>query len=541
MHRFAGYVFDPYDDTDGRVLRTFAPTPEDVPEIVKTAARLTPQDIQKTSDDHFALVLLDEGRKLKKYATVDRGNTALSVAYLLKQAHLLPKDAVKIAAKNLMAASNYYGLSIPYELKIAAVTGTSPVSGKSQKPYLNNVVNNKQAPLRENPQESSSNPQLGHHDGANADVDQRTNLGGTQGTNFMQVPRMTEKEHMDALPPVEKTASMEVSHHTVMKNAKKDMHIAPGFVVKKGEDLIIHPYDHEKQAVPLENARGQILYFSHSQPEETMSKLASFSQEFLADDKPIGQAGDVRAFGRRQMTRETPYVDVSRWDPSAASYEDHAPPDQTLLEGKYPVDSYNQVKTASSYFQENWKNFHPRDRHEYCVKLAARMEELNMSVPEDIARYGSTTYASDVDGLVEQRRGLVDEEYLPALDTLLEKRAQVNPETFAEALAEFDKLAGLRWVWGVSVADPWATTFGASTEKIAAENWSWDQNGCRIGIDELENLARNGNELVTKSFGPDFAKQFQKNPKTVFESLPMPNQLVLARMAMDRHAGTATE
>jgi hypothetical protein len=184
---------------------------------------------------------------------------------------------------------------------------------------------------------------------------------------------------------------------------------------------------------------------------------------------------------------------------------------------------------------------HPRDRHEYCVKLAARMEQLGIKAPEQIERYGSQTYAGDADQFVEARRGLVDEEFHPALDTLLEKQASVSPGTFAEALADFDQMSKLSFYWDSRVPDPWYSTFGPSMEKMAAKEWTYNDMGVFIDLEDLERLALNGKHLVKKQFGQDFVEQFAKKPKAVFESLPKPNKLILARMASDQHAGTATE
>lgn len=454
MRRLSGHVFDTYDDVDGHVLRSLAPSTDQLPDFVKTAARLTQDQIEKLSDDRFALVMIDEGRKLKKYATVDRGNTALSVLYLLKQAHLLPPTAVKVAASNLVAACQQHGLSVPVQLKMAAKTGETGISGKSQKPYAKNAkVSKIDFPVDGPPSEYTDNPRLGEHDAGTADVDQRTNLQGTPGRNFLQVPPFPDKE---------KTAG----------------------------------------------AYG---------------------------DTP----GEVRV--KQKSWRQLPYVDVSGWDPNAAAAVESTPAQQTLIEGNYPIDGYDQVKTASVYFEENWKQFHPRKRHEYCVKLASRMESLGLEVPEEVARYGSTTYAADADSYVESRRGWVHDEFKPALDTLLEKRAQVQPDTFAEALAEFDNMTGLRWHWDAQIPDPWMSTFGPSIEKLAEENWSWHGVGCHVTEEQLKILGRNGHERLTKSFGADFAKEFSKNPKAVFNSLPEPNKLVLARLASDRHPGTYTE
>lgn len=429
MARLSGYIFDHHDDANGQIIRSAFPAYADIPDFVKTASRLSDTEVEQAPDDQFALVLLDNGFKFKKYATVDKGNTALSVLYLLKQAHLLPRDAVKLAARNLVGACELYDLDIPEELIKAAETGhgLKKVSSPSDR-------------------ESKMNPVLGVGDSAWDDVDTRTNREGTPGTNFLSFP-LTYKEK-------EKTASL-------------------------------------------------------------------YTQ-------------------REKSWREAPYYDASGWDPSDGSPEPEMPK-RTLLADKYPVDSYSQVKTASAYFSTNWREFHPRDRHTYCVKLASRMTELGMEIPPDMQRYGSTTYAADVDGYVGLRRQHVPEESHPTLNMLIEKRAQVKPDTFAESLAEFDLATGLRWEWDGAVPDPWQSTFGPSFEKIAEEYWSWDKNGVRVTLEDLENLARNGHPLLTSTFGASFAKEFSKKPKEVFNSLPEPNKVIVARMASDRHSGTGTE
>lgn len=276
---------------------------------------------------------------------------------------------------------------------------------------------------------------------------------------------------------------------------------------------------------------------------ENFKEVPTFSQKEKKYDGSTAfeKRASAQVVRHEKIIRTSPYVDVSGWEPEAHQVEDHKAPEQTLLDGKYPVDSYDQVKQAADYFKEYRLELHPRDRHQYCVKLAARMEQLGIKVPEDIERYGSQTYAGDADQMLESRRGLVTEEFQPALDTLIEKRAAVNPETFAEAVAEFDNMTNLRYYWDANVPDPWYSTFGPSFEKMAAKEWTYNEQGTFISLEDLERLALNGKTLVKKQFGQDFVEQFAKKPQQVFESLPKPNKLILARMASDKHAGTATE
>lgn len=508
MNRLSGYVFDAYDDEGGQILRSVFENPHDLPDMVKTASRLTQDEIESLPDDQFALVMFEGTKKFKKYAMVDEGNTILSVVYLLKQAHLLPPDTVKEAANNLIGACDHYGISVPVQLKMAAVTGMSPVSGKSQSPYAKMSKFRKHdasLPGEGGEKASDENPRLGSSDGANDDITDRTNMSGTPGSNMMEVPIFPNKEK-------EKTA--EDNHYL----KEKRLHDSQG----KRPDPIIRK---------IPNEGNPEMGWRHPQTDEHNPQH---------EIKTAGAFGDSPGDTviKQKSWREVSYFDLTGWDPSMAGVDEPESPTLTLVDGHYPVDSYDQVKTASAYFAENHTEMDPRMRHRYCVKLAHRMDQLGMKVPEDIRRYGSETYASDVDSYVEARRPYVHEEYYEGLDLLLEKRAQVSPPVFAEALAEFDKMAGINWHWGGKIADPWWSTFGPSIEKTADDNWRWDMNGVRISEADLQWLARNAYERLTKSFGADFAKEFSKSPKAVFNSLPDPNKLILARLASDRFGGT---
>ena len=526
MKRLSGYVFDTYDDVDGQVLRSIVENPSTLPSFVKTASRLTPAQAESLPDDQFALILFDGTEKMKKFATVDKGNTTLSVLYLLKQAHLLPPQAVKTAANNLIGALEFHGLPVPEELEKTAKSGVSPVSGKSQSPYATKAkVHQLQYPeILEEPKESHDNPQLGKGEGAWDDVKERVNVEGSPGTNFMELPSFSPKEKV-------KVAGIGDIHH--MQNAKVDIDFGNGKMLRKGENMEIHPFDHEKGAVPIKLPSGEFIYIGFQHGHEKHAHAQAAGEVANLFNNQMGT--------KQQSWRESPYYDVNGWDPSKATSEIKPDAERTLLEGSYAIDGYDQVKTASVYFDQNYKHLAPRDRHTYCVKLASRMSELGMPIPEGIQRYGSSTYAADVDSYVEHRRPYVHEEAHEALDLLLEKRAQVSPGVFAEALAEFDHLNDLNWHYDDKIADPWYSTFGPSMQKIAEANWRYDEGGLRIGEDELKALSLNGRHLVKKTFGEDFATEFQKSPKSVFDSLPKPNKQILARLASDHHSGTFTE
>jgi hypothetical protein len=125
MEKLSGLVLDVYDDREAEVLKTIFATPEVLPELIKQAARITPELERKIPDDLYALVLHDGDVTLRKFACIDGGNTALSVEYFLKTGHKLPVEAQKVAAENLVKACGWYSIEPPEGLtKVALGLGT---------------------------------------------------------------------------------------------------------------------------------------------------------------------------------------------------------------------------------------------------------------------------------------------------------------------------------------------------------------------------------------------------------------------------------
>jgi hypothetical protein len=124
----AGVRFDFYDDPSGELLKKHFPTAEELPEIVKTAHILNPEERDVLRDEAYALVMLNEGKSLRKFACVDPGNTLMSVVYFGETMDLLPEEAVKVAAANLHSACEEFGIEPPLFLKTAART-ESPKKG----------------------------------------------------------------------------------------------------------------------------------------------------------------------------------------------------------------------------------------------------------------------------------------------------------------------------------------------------------------------------------------------------------------------------
>lgn len=119
----AGIVLDLYDNPHD--LKAIFTSVDVIPDSVKVAHRLSSDELDKLPDDVFALVLLNDGDRLRKFACVDEGNTLLNLGYFFLHGHKLPEEAQKTAAANLKVACGWYGLEVPEELeKIALGLGT---------------------------------------------------------------------------------------------------------------------------------------------------------------------------------------------------------------------------------------------------------------------------------------------------------------------------------------------------------------------------------------------------------------------------------
>lgn len=119
MNNYAGVVLDWYDDK-GETLKALFPTPDKLPEIIKTANVQPPETLQP---EDFALVAVNEGHVLHKFACHDAGTTAMSVVYFMEHGDKLPEEAQKLAAANLVNACESFDLQPPDA--ILKVAGTS--------------------------------------------------------------------------------------------------------------------------------------------------------------------------------------------------------------------------------------------------------------------------------------------------------------------------------------------------------------------------------------------------------------------------------
>jgi len=244
-----------------------------------------------------------------------------------------------------------------------------------------------------------------------------------------------------------------------------------------------------------------------------------------------------------------PHVDVSRNNPPKLVKEKTAQHYAMPSLCRYPLDGFHQVKQASAYFDEFWKEMEPEDRREFALHLVKRASVLGMPVSDTAEHYGAPGYAPRIHTLTElaAREDLVKE--AAHQDLYLALREQLGvlpPDVFAHTLHEIDKAAGIDEAYGKDCMDPWYTTFG--TEKVAAgagaEGKTVDPKDAVIigaeymNISDLVEFAHARAPMVEMRFGEDFAKELREDPAGIFDTLPRDQKIVLMRMVNNSHSST---
>ncbi len=488
--RTSGLVLDVYDDFGGHVLRSIYPDFSGIPETVKTAHVISPDDRQKLPDDDFALVLLNNGEKLRKFACIDKGNTILSVQYFLKNAHKLPLEAQQKTAENLKVACGWYELAVPEPLEKVAIGMQGAMTALSAIP----IAKGTHQAIKEN--------LAAHRDLSGAGVDVVT-------------PSMT-RQYLGK--------SAEVSGTDLMPNQSTASLSKPST---------------SKTVVNKTAAIGRLVGASKGD-KEVPPDLVSPPTHAQPDKLP-------------QAKHMNPTVDVSNKEPPRVMHEKKASLFALPSEQKYPLDSYAQVKAASSYFDTYYKHMSPTMRREYASNLTKRASAILVPVSDLANKYGSDSFApeAEIKAAFDARRLEVSEnsEALMLLGQVekvarfrMWKEASADtteafePHQVVELLAEFDKVAGLDHHYDRTIPDPFFSIYGF--EKTAEEPEFSEVIGNEMVTEaDLKRLARIGAQSVKTTFGLDFQEKFLANPVAVFKGMPLAQKKMMMRMANSTQPG----
>ena len=478
-----GLVLDVFDDFNGATLREIWPSLEDVPPQVKEAHALNSDELSKLPDDVFALVLVDGGQKMRKYACIDRGNTELSIQYFLKHAFKLPVEAQRKAAEGLKTACAWYNIEPPEGLeKIAlglmtALTAIPVMKGTHQA-------------IKENLGATKA------LEGAGAGVVtpnmRREALGQktaeASGTTLMPSQPPSDKKVHTPLAVIAKTSS--VGH--LVAHGGKDVDPDDNIAVLKKEQPEKHPQaGHLSPTVDVTNFTPP-----HSISEKKASRYALPS----LNKYPLDSYKHVKL--------------------ASAYFDENVRVMSPAMRHEFAVNLVKRASEVDVAVSEDARKYGSEEfAPDYELKAAFDARRLELQGNDD---------ALDLLAGVERvtREKLWKEGSAPM---------PLTPEAAVQILEEFDKVAGLNHYYDRGIPDPFYSVFGF--EKTANEAWSEVIGNDMVTKEDLDRLARIGAFSVKTTFGEDVQKEFLKDPVGIFSSMPLEQKKMLMRMANSTQPG----
>lgn len=206
---------------------------------------------------------------------------------------------------------------------------------------------------------------------------------------------------------------------------------------------------------------------------------------------------------------------------------------------RYPLHNVEAVSTADQYFTTHHQRFAGSDRREYAIKVAQVADRFGLPVGVEIQSYSTDADWNVVGDHLATRYSVLQKlEAPPEVRQGFVKIAQafetLGRDKSAELLEQFDIQSGLSQFWGDLIYDPYRTMF--NLEKTAM-GLSREKATIQVGNDfvtedALINLSKNPTK-VKEQFGEVFSAEFSKEPVKVFQSMPLPNKKMIARLAED--------
>ena len=216
-----------------------------------------------------------------------------------------------------------------------------------------------------------------------------------------------------------------------------------------------------------------------------------------------------------------------------------------LSDGRYPLDTYVEVKQAAAFFDSFADRMPLESRREFAVNLQKRASDLAIPTSEKIAHYGSTERASTDEwayGYYTRSSNLQHRpEELALLDKVAAQRDQLDAESFSALLSEFDSLTGLNHYYGAGVADPIISSFSkeASLQGLntSDDNFREVVKGTYVTAKHLADFALTHRREIDALFGSEFADKFQKDPVGEYKKLHDRRRVLIANLVTENAPG----
>lgn len=507
--RLTGLVLDIYDDPQASMLRgAFASEP--LPVKLASMPFLEPDQLAQLPDRLFALVADNDEETVRKYAMHDAGHVLSSLVYFMECGGCLPESAQQKVAANLVNACAWYDLDPPEPVvKLALGLGSAVTAGLGALDVANAASNGAKRSARIMDTIRSAQA-------AGAKVASGREITMTEA----QVDAITHgsPQGLVGAGPAD-GISVDAASHMSLHNQTWDKIERQS---KKTDQI-----DNVAMGKKADLTGTEMMPASGSLPNKVTrtntSKLVSTASKTAAWQR-------VENFSKHEL----------RPAAQAEKFAHYALPHK----GQYPLDTEDQMKMAQAYFEMYRGRLSPLDRHIFAQATLKRAEDLGVKLAGSILNYAGESYGPRIVPELQSRISSFEGTgHEVGYQALLEKRAEMPPAVMAHLLSEADIASGAELSYGrpaVGFLDPWEATYGSAKVAAATEEddtFSWVQGNDYVTGTQLTALAQSP-KGVSPYFDDAFAKSFAADPVGIFESLPDPQKVVLARLASNNTGTT---
>ena len=188
---------------------------------------------------------------------------------------------------------------------------------------------------------------------------------------------------------------------------------------------------------------------------------------------------------------------------------------------KYPLDTKEQVKKASAYFEKNHKDMDPFTKLEFGVNVVGRAGDLDVPIQStEVSKYAELDFEvfnKDLYDTIQVRKSYLrdnEEDTKEAYDELLRQSDELGVPKTAEVLYEIDKKAEITGNYGKSFNDPVFSVAG----KVGSDGM--DIDGTYVRSSSLDAIPSGD---LTSIVGNDAIDDLRSDDKLdVLASLPRP-------------------
>ena len=191
----------------------------------------------------------------------------------------------------------------------------------------------------------------------------------------------------------------------------------------------------------------------------------------------------------------------------------------------YPLRNEEEVKTAISYFSQNYTRFDPLDRRVYAKKVEKRAEKYTINTGNLIKKYASDSVSDNAEQNINTRLLNVSDEFKEDYKTLSSEFKNLPPKLAMTALYDLDKASGADRCWDKEIDDPISSVF-TEVEKRSDEPLLETLYGNVYEADIKEAISQ---DKLSDLLDQDTSKILSENPKQTLAELPQQLTEVIAQ------------